>query len=259
MIFFGYPYTEAVSTWWVGPLRAGHVILGDIIALMVPLIFRKTSLSSLRSNLAAAVGMISLPLSYAVTPQIASEDLRNECSSSLQTLAKVPFVTKEMLKEAKTELKFSCRASSIPPWQATLSAFGPFSSTLSTLIRITSSKGRFAAAIQPEFVELVQPSLEIALEILQNDSTAIANKLESESLSTAVVSAERLRTVISEINQIHLEQRSKAVEARILHMYARPLIRFNAFLYNIQLFLRRWRSFVDSLPSGLVETNRDLI
>lgn len=257
VIFFSFPYTEITTAWWVGLLRAGHVILGDLLAVLAPLIFRKTSLSLLQEHLSAAVGVVALPLSFAITPQIASPDLQDDCFTALRTLSKVPFVAKDLLKEAQTELRLSCRRDSIPSWKATLASFGPFSSALSTMIRVTSSKGRFAAAIQPEFVELVLPSLELALEIIQHDSDILATRFKDPNAHSEGLQSGRLRAIVSEIHQIHFDQRTKAVAAGTLHLYARPLIRFNAFLYNTQLFFQRWLTFIDALPAALGANPRE--
>eukprot|EP01122_Echinamoeba_exundans_P004433 TRINITY_DN1446_c0_g1_i1.p1 TRINITY_DN1446_c0_g1~~TRINITY_DN1446_c0_g1_i1.p1 ORF type:complete len:714 (-),score=66.39 TRINITY_DN1446_c0_g1_i1:1419-3560(-) len=249
VLMVGYPYSSAVTEWWVGLQRIGQVIVGDLLGCCVAaLIFPQTSFGVYKHILEDV--FIKIPEPFTALDSEDAATTFAKCTETLLTLSKAPRLSKESLKEMKSEFKASCRASMIPSWQRVHDLLGPTSAWMTAMVRILVYHQRSASKLDKSLLHSIYPIIYHNVIVLQHD-VSVVNQFLGNRVQTSFLAPSRYEHSFSRLHTIHQRQREHLIRGKTLHQNLRSLLHLDALLYSNQMFYQSWNDLVGALPAEI--------
>jgi hypothetical protein len=170
---------------------------------------------------------------------------------TLLTLSKAPRLSKESLKEMKSEFKASCRAHMLPKWQRVHDLLGPTSAWMTAMVRILIFHQHFASKLDQSLLHSILPILNHNVLLLQQDVGTVTDFLSNRDPASLLVPS-RYEDSFGRMYGTHHRLRADLIKAKKLHANLRAMLHLNALLFAIQMFFQSWSELVEALPGDLM-------
>jgi len=236
-----YPYQNDVFEWQSPLARFINILVGGIIGLLFVLPFPVLAYSKLQASFIDSVHKTAEFISVVVKV----DDLHLKYQELAPTVKNINASIQDqsrLLKEAKSELFLICKK------RETMMQIMEHMSHIAFLLVVVEevSHGGFSDQLKSEVFEPLQAGFDTIGKVTELQAQLFKTFIKTGKFHPAhQLATKKIKKTLKKIQSIHLKTRNQVLVNKRLHTLQPEMIKFNAFLFTIQLLVVEWGKMIE--------------